>query len=169
MINAGFSILSQMSEPQKVSFLAFWYLSNVYLEHEPDQRLHTAKELELLNKPSVESLIAQAVLGGDTEWTETDHRTQLERYYTQRYRPTGIKVPANVEACMGLSLAERYRRAGASTMAMVALSSAAEDFPHLKQLRSLSAEYDPDTPITWLSIIYPRIADQRATLECHGL
>ncbi|KIU54415.1 hypothetical protein QV12_01030 [Pseudomonas putida] len=169
VIDAGFSMQPQMSESQKVSFLAFWYLSNVYLGHEPGQRLHTAKELELLNKPSVESLIAQAVLGGDTEWTATDHRTQLERYYTQRYRPTGIKVPANVEACMGLALVERYRRAGASTMAMVALSSAAEDFPHLKQLRTLSAEYDPDTPITWLSIIYPRIADQRATLECHGL
>lgn len=169
VIDTGISILSQMSELQRVSFLAFWYLSNVYLGHEPGQRLHTAEELELLNKPSVESLITQAALGGDTEWTPADHQTQLDRYYTQRYKPTGIKVPANVEACMGLAMAERYRLAGDSTSAISALASAAENFPHLKKLRTLSAGYDADTPITWLSIIYPRITELRATLECNGL
>lgn len=70
---------------------------------------------------------------------------------------------------MGLAMAERYRLAGDSTSAISALASAAENFPHLKHLRTLSAEYGPDTSIAWLSIIYPRITEPRATLECNGL
>lgn len=169
VIERGLSIQSQMSEAQKVSFLGFWYLSNVYLGQEPAVRTHTTKELELLNKPSVDSLIAQAILGSDTEWLPEDHNIQLNRYYAQRYKKAGIRVPMNVEACMALSLAERYRRAGDSPLAMAALSSTAEHFPQLKQLRRLAAEYDQETPIAWLSIIYPRTAQPRATLECVGL
>lgn len=53
--------------------------------------------------------------------------------------------------------------------ALGALTSAAENFPHLIQLRTLTANFDPSTPIAWLAIIYPNIAKQQANLECAGL
>ncbi|MHA6130485.1 hypothetical protein ACX3YD_30690 [Pseudomonas fluorescens group sp. PF-1] len=169
VVEKGLSIQPQMSEAQNVSFLAFWYLSDIYLGGDPTGRKYSAKELELLNKPSVDSLVAQSLLGSDSEWTPLDHQLQLDRYYTQRYKKKGIRVPTNVEACMALSLAERHRRVGDSTSANAALSAAAENFPHLIQLRTLAAEFDQNTPIVWLSIIYPRTTLQRADLECVGL
>jgi hypothetical protein len=169
IIDKGLSIQPQMNEAQSVSFLALWWLSNVYLGHDPATRTHTSKEVELLNKPSVDSLITQALLGSDSEWTPAIHQLQLDRYYTQRYKSSGIRVPANVEACMALTLAERQRRAGHTSSARGALTSAAENFPHLIQLRTLTADFDPNTPIAWLSIIYPGITMQQATLECVGL
>ena len=169
IIEKGLSIQSQMNEAQNVPFLALWWLSNVYLGHDPARRTHTSKEVEMLNKPSVDSLITQALLGSDSEWTPAIHQLQLDRYYTQRYKSGGIRVPANVEACMALTLAERHRKAGHISSAHGALTSAAENFPHLIQLRTLAADFDPSTPIAWLSIIYPDITMQRATLECVGL
>ncbi|PHN42206.1 hypothetical protein [Pseudomonas sp. ICMP 564] len=169
IIDKGLSIQPQMNEAQNVPFLALWWLSNVYLGHDPARRTHTSKELEMLNKPSVDSMITQALLGSDSEWTPAIHHLQLDRYYTQRYKSSGIRVPANVEACMALTLAERHRKAGHISSAHGALTSAAENFPHLIQLRTLAADFDPNTPIAWLSIIYPGLTMQRATLECVGL
>ncbi|VVP85186.1 hypothetical protein PS925_00856 [Pseudomonas fluorescens] len=169
IIDKGLSIQPQMNEAQNVPFLALWWLSNVYLGHDPARRTHTSKEVEMLNKPSVDSLITQALLGSDSEWKPAIHQLQLDRYYKQRYKSSGIRVPANVEACMALTLAERHRKAGHISSAHGALTSAAENFPHLIQLRTLAADFDPSTPIAWLSIIYPGITMQRATLECVGL
>lgn len=169
IIDKGLGIQPQMSEAQNVPLLALWWLSNAFLGHDPARRTPTPKEVELLNKPSVDSLITQALLGSDTEWTPAIHQLQLERYYTQRYKSSGIRVPTNVEACMALTLAERYRREGEIPLAHGALISAAENFPHLIQLRTLAADFDPCTPIAWLSIIYPGINMQQATLECIGL
>ena len=69
----------------------------------------------------------------------------------------------------GLSLAERSRLAGDTPGTVAVLSSAAEDIPHLKQLRRMGEEFDQKTPIAWLSIIYPRLAAPSATLVCDGL
>jgi len=56
------------------------------------------------------------------------------------------------------ALAERHRREGEMSSALGAQTSAAENFPHLIQLRTLTANFDPSTPIAWLAIIYPNIA-----------
>ena len=169
IIDKGLSIQPQMSEGQNVPFLALWWLSSAYLGHDPERRAYTENEVELLNKPSVDSLITQTLIGSDSEWTPTVHQLQLDRYYTQRYKSSGIRVPTNVEACMALTLAERHRREGEMSSALEALTSAAENFPHLIQLRTLAANFDPSTPIAWLTIIYPSIATQQANLECVGL
>lgn len=146
IIDKGLSIQPQMNEAQSVPFLALWWLSNVYLGHDPATRTHTSKEVELLNKPSVDSLITQALLGSDSEWTPAIHQLQLDRYYTQRYKSTGIRVPANVEACMALTLAERHRKAGHISSAHGALTSAAENFPHLIQLRTFGGRFRSKHP-----------------------
>lgn len=169
VIDKGLSIQPQMNEAQQVPFLAFWWLSNTYLGHDSARRAHTSREVELLNKPSIDSLITQALIGSDSEWAPDVHQLQLERYYGQRYKANGVRVPSNVEACMALALAERHRRAGDWSSAVAALTSAAENSPHLTQLRSLPHELDQGTPIKWIAIIYPRTTIKQATLQCMGL
>ncbi len=114
-------------------------------------------------------MIAQALIGSDTGWTISVHQAQLNRYYSKRHTKNGIKAPPNVEACMGLALAERCRIAGDTSGVLMALSAAAEDYPELKPLRQMKEEFDLNTPIDWLSAIYPRLAAPRPTLELHGL
>ncbi len=169
VIEKGFKLASQMAEGMKVAFLGFAYLSDFFLGTESTRRELSLVEVSLLNQPSVDSLIAQALIGSDTGWTITDHQMQLNLYYKKRHTKNGIKVPCNVEACMGLALAERCRLAGDTPGALMALSTAAEDFPQLKQLRQIKEEFDLNTPIAWLSVVYPRLAAPRPTLECNGL
>ena len=163
------SIQSQMAEAMRVSFLGFAYLSDFFLGTVQTHRVFSKTEVDLLNRPGVDSLIAQALMGSDTGWAPSEHKKQLDQYYKKRHMKTGIKVSQNVEACMGLALAERYLLAGDSPGALAALSAAAKDFPHLKQLRHMGDEFDQERPIDWRSIIYPRWAAPRATLECNGL
>nr|WP_314399570.1 hypothetical protein [Pseudomonas lundensis] len=169
VIEKGFSIQSQMPEAMRVSFLGFAYLSDFFLGTVQTYRVFSQTEVDLLNRPGVDSLIAQALMGSDTGWAPSEHKKQLDQYYKKRHTKTGIKVSQNVEACMGLALAERYRLAGDSPGALAALNAAAKDFPHLKQLRHMGEEFDQERPIDWRSIIYPRWAAPRATLECNGL
>ncbi|MCO7625021.1 hypothetical protein NJC08_01160 [Pseudomonas fluorescens] len=169
VIEKGFSIQSQMPEAMRVSFLGFAYLSDFFLGTVQTYRVFSQTEVDLLNRPGVDSLIAQALMGSDTGWAPSEHKKQLDQYYKKRHTKTGIKVSQNVEACMGLALAERYRLAGDSPGALAALNAAAKDFPHLRQLRHMGEEFDQERPIDWRSIIYPRWAAPRATLECNGL
>ena len=168
VIEKALSIQPQMSRTQDISFLAFWYLSNSYLKQEPENSAKsdvdmTPADMRLLDEPSIDSLIVHAILNVDTAWEASDHQRQLDQYYRQRHKSTGIWVPPNVEACMALSLAERYRQTGDTTSARAALSSAVEDFPHLRQLRALEADFDFSTPISWLLIIYPKLNEQPKT------
>jgi hypothetical protein len=169
VIDKGSRLQAQMSAPMRVSFLAFAYLANYFLQTAPNRREFTKPEVDLLNQPSVDSLIAQALMGSDTGWTPSEHQGQFDQYYKKRHTNVGIKVPPNVEACMALALAERYRLSGDTTEASAAVGAAARDFPQLKQLRSMEQDFDPSAPIDWLSTIYPKLAVPRATLECYGL
>ena len=100
----------------------------------------------------------------------SEHRQQLERYSAQRFKPTGIKASSQMEACMGLALAERYRRAGQAEEARAQILRTAEGFAHDPKLRKLSQTFEADEPIQWLQIAYPKTAsDEAPTLECIGL
>lgn len=67
-----------------------------------------------------------------------------------------------------LAMVERYRIAGQFQDAQAALASVVEDFPRLPCVRQVY--FEPDTPIRWLDIMYPkRTAGRIPTLECHGL
>lgn len=169
VIRKGEKLMSQMAEERKLAFLAFAFLSDDLAGNESNRRDYSEGELGLLNQPSVVSLIGQTLLGCDTGWTVHDHQAQLNLYYEKRYRRSGIKVPRRVEACMGVALAERCRLAGDAHGALAALSAAAEDFPRLKQLRQMKEKFDLEIPISWLPVIYPRLAAPRPTLECIGL
>lgn len=168
VVDAGFIIKDGLKKSQKSALLAFIYLKHYYLGSEPDESSLKRGDVVFLNQPSVESLIAQAIAGSDTEWPPFEHLKQLNSYYGQCFKPTGIKVPLEVEACMALALVERYRVAGQFRDAKEALAGAAEDFPRLPCMKKV--QLDPNTPIRWVDIIYPKRASGKiSTLECHGL
>ncbi|OLU26451.1 hypothetical protein [Pseudomonas sp. PA27(2017)] len=169
VIERGMKLMAQMAGDMKIAFLGFAYLSDFFLGNESTRREFSSVEINLLNHPSVESLIAQALIGSDTGWTIAEHQMQLNRYYNRRHTKNGIKAPYNVEACMGLALAERYRLSGDAAGALLALRAAVEDFPQIKTLRQMQEGFDQNKPIAWLSVIYPRLAAPRPTLECSGL
>jgi hypothetical protein len=105
VIEKGFSIQSQMPEAMRVSFLGFAYLSDFFLGTVQTYRVFSQTEVDLLNRPGVDSLIAQALMGSDTGWAPSEHKKQLDQYYKKRHTKTGIKVSQSVEACIGLALA----------------------------------------------------------------
>jgi hypothetical protein len=168
VVEAGFKIKHELKKSPKMAFLAFTYLKQYYLGSEQGESLLKKGDVALLNQPGLESLVGQAITGSDTEWPPSEHLKHLNGYYGQCFKPTGIKVPLQVEACMALALVERYRLAGQFQDAKEALAAAAEDFPRLSCMREV--QLDPDTPIRWLDIIYPKRAPGKIpTLECHGL
>lgn len=168
VVEAGFKIKDGLRKSPKNALLAFIYLKHYYLGGEQGESSLKKGDVSLLNQPSLESLIAQAIAGSDTEWPPSEHLKHLNIYYGQCFKPTGIKVPLEVEACMALALIERYRVAGQFQDAKEALAAAAEDFPRMPCMREV--QLDPGTPILWLDIIYPKRAPGKiSTLECHGL
>lgn len=168
VVEAGFRIKDGLKKSPKSALLAFIYLKHYYLGGEQGESSLKEGDVALLNQPGLESLIAQAITGSDTEWPPSEHLKQLNSYYGQCFKPTGIKVPLLVEACMALALVERYRVAGQFQDAQEALAAAAEEFPRLPCMREV--QLDLDTAIRWLDIIYPKRAPEKiATLECNGL
>ncbi|MEA9977344.1 MULTISPECIES: hypothetical protein [unclassified Pseudomonas] len=168
VLEAGIRIKHGLKKSPKIALLAFIYLKHYYLGCEQGESSLKKGDVELLNQPSLESLIAQAIAGSDTEWPPSEHLKHLNGYYGQCFKPTGIKVPLQVEACMALALVERYRVAGQFQYAKEALAAAAVDFPRLPYMREV--QLDPDTAIRWLDIIYPKRAPGKiSTLECYGL
>ena len=156
VVEAGFKIKDGLKKSPKNALLAFIYLKHYYLAVEQGESILKKGDVSLLNQPSLESLIAQAIAGSDTEWPPSEHLKHLNIYYGQCFKPTGIKVPLEVEACMALALAERYRVAGQFQDAKEALVAAAKDFPRLPCMREVPL--DPCIPIRWLDIIYPKRA-----------
>ncbi|PHH38745.1 hypothetical protein [Pseudomonas putida] len=168
VVEAGFRIKDGLKKSPKMALLAFIYLKHYYLGIGQGESLLKKGDIALLNQPGLESLIGQALTGSDTEWPPSEHLKHLNSYYGQCFKPTGLKVPLRVEACMALALVERYRLAGQFQDAKGALAAAAEDFPRLPCMKEV--QLDPDVPICWLDIIYPKRAPGKfSTLECHGL
>lgn len=170
IIESGLKMRPQFNSASQLALLGFYFINQHYLGQGQGSPTLSEQDIELINKPSLESLITHAVIGNDTEWLPSEHCQQLERYYAQRFKPTGIKAPSQVEACMGLALAERYRRAGQAEEARAQILRTAEDFAHDPKLREFSQTFEADEPIQWLQIAYPKTAsDKVPTLECIGL
>lgn len=173
VVDAGFKLKPQMSQGDSVAFLAFSYLCASYQYQACGDLVFSESECKLLNSPSFISLVAQVLIESDTEWSVDDHKRILNEYYARRFKSSGIKVPPHVEACIGLSLAERYRADGKYEEALNQLQSVADEFPINKELRALLADFSHDHRIAWLDVVYPCYAKRKyieeATLQCDGL
>jgi hypothetical protein len=172
VIEKGFSIKGKLDTVQRTSIIALAALFSgfVSVRHKPNIKISKQDKI-LIDTPSIQALITLTALGRDTEWSISDHEREFDSYYKTRLKATGFRLPHRLEACLGLAFAERLRASGEHERAVLQLCSTADNFPTLKAIRELSENYNSDTPISWLKIIYPNIVtiQPQATLECNGL
>ncbi|MNJ44728.1 hypothetical protein D3C77_397930 [compost metagenome] len=113
--------------------------------------------IELTEGPSVESLVAHAVVGSDTEWSAEDHGRMFKSYFTKREKPDRLRLSRDIEACICLAYAERLRKLGETGNAKSQLLFSAESFVGYPQIRRFLEDYDESLPIEWVPIVYPKI------------
>ncbi len=172
VIELGFSQKKQLKNQQRLSIFAMAVIfeSLVHPQYAP-KITFSEQDLAQIDAPSIESLIAHAVLGIDTKWSVTEHEKEFDNYYQKRLKKSGFHLSHKLEACLGLALAERYRVTGDHENAQIKLNLTAENFPSLKAVREVATNYDPNMAINWIKIIYPKtiIAPPESNLECVGL
>lgn len=171
VLNKALSLLPNMNDKQKRPYLILCCLWNYFLKHEYHVKIELSdKTLDLINGPSIESLCAHAITGRDTEWSTDQHQKLYFSYFKKRETPTGLRVLKELEACMGLALAERFRKSDDDSAARVQLALVADNHPKLESLRDLNNTYEKEQEIPWLKYIYPpRKPKMVATLDCEGL
>lgn len=155
---------------QRRSLLGMHFIFNNFVRPDQQSIVEISKsDLDAINTPSLESLITHAILGRDTEWDAKEHERHYGAYYRQRLNKTGILLSNKIEACLALSLAERLRLSNRQQECLDQIRAAADDYPSLKQIRSLSVDFESEVPIDWISLIYPNVQKPMSTLECVGL
>lgn len=155
---------------QKRALLGMHFIFNRFVRPDQQSEVKISKnDLDAINAPSLESLITHVILGLDTEWDTKEHEKHYKAYYKQRLNKTGILLTNKIEACLALSLAERLRLSNKLQECLDQILVAADDYPSLKQIRSLFSDFDGEEPINWISLVFPNVQKPRSTLECVGL
>ncbi|MEW3714916.1 hypothetical protein [Pseudomonas aeruginosa] len=155
---------------QKRALLGMHFIFNSFVHSDQQSKIKIPQgDIDAINSPSLESLIAHAILGMDTEWDAKEQEKNYKSYYKQRFNKTGLLLSNKVEACLGLALAERYRLSGNIKECLDQILVTADDYPSLRSIRELAVDFDSEKPIQWISLIYPETRKPRATLECSGL
>lgn len=123
---------------QKMPMLALYHLFMQYL---PEDELPTAKAFfepytSLFDQPSVESLIAHFLTGGQIpDWPINESDQLLTTYANQRFHKNGLDVGPLVGAGLVLWLAEQHRKNGNQDRARALITYAVEEYPMLKTLQ----------------------------------
>ena len=172
VIEIGFAMKGKLSAIQRTSLvaLASLFYSFVPEQYRPDIKI-SKEDDRISDAPSIQVMILKAVTGMDTDWSFSEYEKIFESYYASRLKPTGFRVTKRLEAGLGLAFAEKLRQSGEHERAVAQLRSSADNFPNMKAIRELSDNYDPDSPIEWLDIIYPNLVRKipLSNLECNGL
>ncbi len=108
---------------------------------------------DVLESPSVESLVVHLILGIVPSWSLEDHKALLDLYFGQRNQKSGFRAPELFEAGIILVLAERYRTSGAFQEAMGLLSFAADNALNFPAVSSIERQFDPEVTIDWRVLI----------------
>lgn len=172
VIEIGFAMKGKLSVAQRTSLIALASLFYCYVSERYRPNIKISKQDDRLSDaPSIQIMILKTITGMDTDWSFSEHEKLFESYYSTRLKPTGFRVTKRLEAGLGLALAEKLRQSGEHQKAVALLRSSADNFPKLKAIREISDNYDPDTPIEWLWIIYPNLVKTTplSNLECNGL
>ena len=108
-----------------------------------------------LAEPAVEGLALHLLLDKCPAWPVTTHREIFERYFGQRNRSNGFRMPSLFEAGSGLALAERLRCDGQVDAAREILKAAAENAAGQASLVEFENTFDPAAAIDWGAILLP--------------
>jgi hypothetical protein len=108
-----------------------------------------------LAEPTVEGLALHLLLDKTPAWPVTTHGEVYERYFDQRNRWNGFRMPSLFEAGSGLALAERLRSDGEASAARAVLKTAAENAAGQMSLVEFENSFDPAVAIDWRRILLP--------------
>lgn len=160
-LDAALKLYPNMSDTQKRPYAI---LHRVWNGMCGEQSLKIQLDLEsnpeyikLTEEPSLESLLAHAVVGNDTEWSESDHTRVFNSYFRKRETGKVMRLPRDLEACVCLAYAERLRAAGFQEKAKQQISLTANSFVNLPAIRELEISYEGLTKIEWLKTIFPKL------------
>jgi hypothetical protein len=108
-----------------------------------------------LAEPSVEALATHLLLSVTPAWSIEAHEKLYTRYFDQRNRSNGLRVPTLFEAGFGLMLAERLRVGDQFDAARKVLRTSAENAPGFVALQDLESTFDPASAIDWGKVLLP--------------
>lgn len=103
----------------------------------------------------VESVVVASLLSAEDDWDIEAHAAMLDRYFSERVRPSGLHAPRLAEAAMCLTLAEKFRIAGDDVRTRGYVGMALEAHPGRLELHHLERELSMDTPLAWRAILLP--------------
>lgn len=153
------TILPKSPAAHRASLAALYCIYNNVVPQESRSANHRETinfQSDVLAAPGVETLVVHLLLDKEVPWDLAQHQATLDRYFAQRNQRSGFRAPDLFEAGVVLTLAERHRRAGAAEKAAELLTFAADNLPSLPALASLTAQFDPTTPIDWAVLLPPR-------------
>jgi len=126
----------------------------------PEQRRPDAEEFAhryatLGDVPVPEVLVARTYFGSTHEWPLEVHTRAFERYWRERWTPTGLHAPRLLEAAMALSLAERHRAIGNLDDARRLVADATDNYPGQPNLIQLAETFDGADAVLWRDLLLP--------------
>ncbi|MDP9518557.1 hypothetical protein [Pseudomonas protegens] len=158
---AALKLYPNMSDIQKRPYAILHRIWNLVCNqdtHKVQPELEdNPKYIKLTEEPSIESLLAHAVTGNDTEWSEPDHTRIFNSYFKKRETGKVIRLPRDLEACVCLAYAERLRTLDLQEKAKQQVSLTADSFLNFPAIRTFERSYDGTSKIKWLGILFPAI------------
>ena len=145
-------MLPNLHHNHKKPIFALYYICNCIFPRElrsPNFEQTVNSNDDMASSPSLESLAAYVILDVEPTWHIQEHDDLVKEYFDKRNTKNGFRIPELFEACMILSLAERYRAAGNIDRAMTLLSIAASNALTFQALQSIERDFAPHLPINW--------------------
>lgn len=121
--------------------------------------------------PSLESLLAHALLGEAFPWPAGERARLWEAYREQRYHKHGLRAPALIEGILALRLAEMARQEGDREQMLALVTTAVDQVPGHEALIALevSLAAGADEPITWRTLLLESAPVTAASQEAASL
>lgn len=151
-------IFPEVTKKQRRPLLALYCLCNKLVPEE--ERASDYKNIlsfyqDELAEPSVEALFTHLLMSISPRWPITTHKQILQRYFDQRNRTTGLRVPALFEAGIALEFSERLRADNEIDAARDILKFAAMNVPGFAVLDEFERAFDPKSEIDWGAVLLP--------------
>lgn len=109
---------------------------------------------------SSESLLVNTLFNITPNWSLTEYKNTLNRYFEKRDNRFSFRAPMLIEAGMILRLAENYRVNEELSTAVELVSMAVENCPGHEELRKFEQEFKLESKsIDWQKILLPKVEE----------
>ena len=152
MLSRAQKLLGSTNEMQRRPFLALFVLFNrLVVPEAPMAKFAAVVERygSELQRPSVEALLLNLLLGNLPEWTLAEHQAVHDEYLKNQGKANHLRVPPVMRAGLALALAERYRVEGDQQAAQRLICAAVENCPGVETLLRLEEALDLEVEVPW--------------------